>query len=345
MKSSRELPIRAIGVALLAATGGWGAPANSGAEDDKTASGEKPKPSAEDLAWIDDLTSGPPGEHADLKPVTVEFNLSWNNVLNAGELEFTLDRKTDAKIDPGEIYVGTAEGRSSGLARVLWPYDVEAKALVDSGSLRPHLFELSETERGKSVNYLLDFQPGRVVSDTTVLPKKKSEEAETRRKVYRYDPLHDVLSLALYVRSFDLAEGDTVSALVSPFNRPYHVEFEMAGKEKRKIRREKYDTIKFDIVIRKVNSDKTLQAYDKMKEATIWFTDDEYRLPMEVHADIFVGFVSARMTERHWLEDGKPAEEAADAPGKKGQGGLKQFFKRFKKDPPPDADGTPAAGN
>ena len=40
-----------------------------------------------------------------------------------------------------------------------------------------------------------------------------------------------------------------------------------------------------------------------MKKATIWLSDDDFRLPLEVQADIFVGFISARMTERAWLKD------------------------------------------
>jgi hypothetical protein len=187
---------------------------------------------------------------------------------------------------------------------------------------------LSETERDKSIDYTLDFQPGKLISETTVLPKKEGDEAETKRKIYRFDPIHDILSVALYIRSLELAEGDSVTALVSPFNRPYHAEFTLSGKENRKIGGEKYDTLKYDVVIRKVNHDKTLQPYDKMKKATLWFSDDEYRLPVEIQAEIFIGFVSARVTKRAWTDSVPEAPEIkVEESEKKKQG----FFDRLKK--------------
>ena len=270
-----------------------------GSADDE----EEPPPSPEELAWIDELSVIPPGQHLDLKPLSIRFDLSWNNVLNAGEMAMNLARETpeDASIDP--VFVGTASGKSNGLARVLWPYDFEAKALVDPNTLQPHLFELTETERQKTTSYNLDFQPGKLISETTVHPKKETEESKTKRKVYRYNAIRDVLSIALYLRSLDVPEGESITALVSPFNRPYHVELTMAGEDTRKIKWKKYDTLKYDVAIRKVNHNQTLQTYDKMKKATIWFSDDEFRLPIEVHADIFVGFVSARMKERKWTKE------------------------------------------
>jgi hypothetical protein len=39
-----------------------------------------------------------------------------------------------------------------------------------------------------------------------------------------------------------------------------------------------------------------LSSYKKMKTSTIWISDDALRLPLEMHAEIFVGYMFARMT-------------------------------------------------
>lgn len=274
---------------------------------------EDPPPSPEALAWVSEITRDPPGAYRDLKPVRVNFGLSWNNVLNAGELAVMLTEEESG------VLVGRAEGSSNGVARALWPYDVEVESRVDPLTLRPQLFQLSETERNKTSRFRLEFDPRRVRTRTVITPIKSGQREvgntpEVNESTYSFEAINDVLSTALYLRSLDLAKGETVKLLISPFNRPYYVEFVSLGADRRRIKGERYETIRLDVNIRKVRRDKTLQDYEKMKTATIWLSDDEFRLPVEIHADIFVGFVSARMTNREWLEGS--ASAAAALPGK-----------------------------
>lgn len=290
---------------------------------------EKPEPTAEELEWIQEITTIAPGKYRDLRPVRIDFGLSWNNVLNAGELAVILEQSTE----PSErLWIGRAEGRSNGLARALWPYDVEATSRINPQSLQPSLFQLSETERGKKYRYQLTFEPAKVRTRTIILPKTKGEEEaavpEVKESTYRYEAIQDILSTALLLRSQSLEKGDSVKMLVSPFNRPYYTEFKSHGREERKVKGDKYDTIRLGVTIRKVNHNKTLQDYDKMKEATIWLSDDEFRLPVEIHADIFVGFVSARAEQRQWLDGSEMKKESgakAEEPQKSSGGFLQKI--------------------
>ncbi len=288
-----------------------------------TGAEEKTPPSPEDLAWVDEITHLPPGIHRNLRPVKIEFGLSWNNVLNAGELSVIM---RDAPEPDDSHWIGRAEGRSNGLARALWPYDVEAESRFDPDSLRPSIFQLVETERDQSYRYRLEFDPRKVRTSTLVVPKEGESTVELapKQSTYRYEHVQDILSTALYLRSHQLEAGDRVKLIVSPFNRPYYAEFESMGAEVRKVKGEKFDTTRLEVTIRKINFDRTLQDYDKMKKATIWLSDDEYRLPVEIQADIFVGFVSARAIHRQWLDD---AADAASAP-EKSSGGLLRFLKK-----------------
>ncbi len=262
-----------------------------------------------------------PGPYRSLRPVKVDFGLSWNNVLNAGELAVEVREAEPVGSSPQVEWIGHAEGRSNGLARALWPYDVEAQSRIDRASLRPRLFELSETEREKSYRYRLMFEPARLRTQTVTMTTKVGRgetppEPTVKESTYRYEFVHDILSTALYLRSHELAKGDSIKTIVSPFNRPYYAEFEAIGREDRKVKGETDPTIRLDVDIRKINFDRTLQDYDKMKTATIWLSDDEFRLPVEIHADIFVGFVSARVTRREWLDGGTTPASGTPAPAK-----------------------------
>ncbi|MEX2577880.1 MAG: DUF3108 domain-containing protein [Verrucomicrobiales bacterium] len=246
--------------------------------------------------WMENITRVPPGDHANLRSVALEYTLSWNNRINAGRVEMSVDRSGSNK---GK-FVGNATGKSTGFARVLWPYDFRARSIVDEDSLRPLAFQLSERERNESNAYDIIFEPNRQLFTTT--STKKNNETETAKSRFKFGFGHDVLSSAFYLRSQKLDQGDELSMVVSPFNKPYLAEFKVLGREKHKVKGKTYDAIKLDAEVGKINSDLTIKSYDKIKRSTLWITNDEYRIPLELQTHIAVGFISARLDDLKWLE-------------------------------------------
>jgi len=263
------------------------------------------KPAVEkipDTAWLNDVTRVPPGENQNLESVYCEYGLSWNNVLNAGKLNVGI-AKSEAAEDSPASYLGGANGKSSGIARALWPYDFEAASVVRQSDLRPIAFNMKEKERNRTLDYHILFESKKLVCSTTKPKEDGTEDSVTHLLTYKHDFGQDLFSAILYLRSLPLKDGDEVDMVVTPFNRPYLAQFKVEGHEKKKIKGEKYDTIRLSAKIRKINKDLSIQNYDKMKKATIWLSEDEFRLPLEIHADLTVGFVSARLTKREWAGD------------------------------------------
>lgn len=245
--------------------------------------------------WMRNVTRLPPGKHADLRPVSLEYTLDWNHRVNAGRVQLSVMNSED----PANRFVGDAEGRSTGFARLLYPYDFRARSIVDQNSLRPLTFQLVEKERSEENSYDIIFEPKRQIFTTT---SKSKEETISNTGRFRFDFGQDVLSSALYLRSHELKDGDQVSMVVTPFNRPYLATFEVLGRETHNLKGKTYEAIKLDARIGKVNPDLTLKTYEKMKRTTLWFTDDQYRIPLELEAQLTFGFVSARLDEMKWLE-------------------------------------------
>ena len=246
--------------------------------------------------WMSEVTRLPPGDHANLRPVKLGYTLAWNNRVNAGQFEISIVRNEGAE----SRFIGDAKGKSTGFARLLWPYDFRARSIVDEHSLRPITFQLAEKERNESSNYDIIFEDKRQVYTTT--SKKENEKARTATTRFTFDFGQDVLSSAFYLRSQKLKQGEEVTMLVTPFNRPYVARLVVTGREDRKIKGRSYSAIKLDATIGKVNEDLTLKHYDKVKKTTLWVSNDEYRIPLELQAQISVGFVSARLTDLDWLE-------------------------------------------
>src|SRR5690606_33180862 len=89
-------------------------------------------------AWMKNVTRLPPGNHADLRPVALEYTLDWNHRVNAGRVQLSVVKSEERT----GRFVGDAEGRSTGFARLLYPYDFRARSIVDQNSLRPLTFQL-----------------------------------------------------------------------------------------------------------------------------------------------------------------------------------------------------------
>ncbi len=245
--------------------------------------------------WMRNVTRLPAGNHANLRPVSLAYTLDWNHQVNAGKVQVSIVKSED----PANRFVGDAEGRSTGFARLLYPYDFRARSIVDQNNLRPLTFQLVEKERSEENSYDIIFEPKRQIFTTT---SKSKNETVSNTGRFRFDFGQDVLSSAFYLRSQELKDGDEISMVVTPFNRPYVTTFEVLGRESHKVKGKTYQAIKLDARVGKVNPDLTLKTYEKMKRTTLWFTDDEYRIPLELQAQLSFGFVSASLDEMKWLE-------------------------------------------
>lgn len=246
--------------------------------------------------WMNDITRLPPGDHANLRPVALEYTLDWNNRINAGRVDIAIVNEGSSR---DEKFVGDASGRSTGFARLLFPYDFRARSIVDQDSLRPITFQLREKDRNEENSYDIIFERKRQIYTTTSKQKNETISATSR---FGFDFGQDVLSSAFYLRSQPLEDGDSITMLVTPFNRPYLATFTVVGRETHKVKGTTYETIRISADVGKVNTDLTIKSYEKIKRTILWFTDDEYRIPLELQAHLTFGYVSARLDEQKWLE-------------------------------------------
>ncbi len=288
--------------------------------DSKKKSKAKVKPPPE---WLKEITLTKPGKEPPLKPCRIRYSLSWNNLINAGEVSISMK---DGKRRDGvrsETLAGEASARSSGLARVLWTYDCELNSVVDRSTLRPLWFEHSETENSETVSYHTDFKSDRVVTMRREVDGETGE-VKLKKRTFKYANVYDLLSSILCLRSLPLVDGDVITGVIQPFDVPYLVNFEVQGRESRKYQGEDRDTIRMGVKIQKINKDLTLKAYKKMKTATLWISEDDYRLPLEIRADIFIGYVAATLLERKFLDESEL--EKGEATGRSAKSGLKALI-------------------
>jgi hypothetical protein len=217
--------------------------------------------------------------------------MTWDGRVNAGSFNLLFGEK-----DPRypKHFLVRSYGGSTGWAHALFPYKFNYTSFLHPKTLRPIMFVGNETERSES-----DALSYRFSSKGVTGTKKKTEDGVTRTRTTKFDypnPL-DLFGGLLQIRSMPLKKGQTVVMPFHPVATPYLAKVKVLGREVHRGRK----CIKLDVGLQKINPDLTLKEYKKLKTATVWLSDDQWRVPVEVSAKVFVGHVKILLTKHQNL--------------------------------------------
>jgi len=239
--------------------------------------------------WQQSIPAFKPSSFQALKPCKLQYSLSWNGALKAGTLYFDFGKKD--KRYP-QSFITQAYGKSIGPAALLFPYQFNITSFTSNKHYQPAVsvaFEDDGTEQNTITN---SFKPSGVLSTekSTLIKKKRTS---TTRRSFSYTNSHDAISAMLYIRGRKLQKGDQINLCIHPFKSPYYANITVLGRETHR----KRQCIKLDIKLRKIDP-KTLKlkTYKKMKSATLWISDDPYRIPIELRSEVFIGDIRAVLT-------------------------------------------------
>ena len=241
-------------------------------------------------AWKNQISSPAPGPWPAIAPSTLDYQVSWNGMLDSGRLRIEFAPKDAHK--PGLLVVRSSAS-SRGPAAALFPYRSNFWSEIQPASLRPHFFHAVETDRRETVTSTTRHFRDRVESVEITQPLRKGKTTRNET-VFKFSPVFDIFSAMLHVRSRKLANGERITLVVQPFDNPYLLNVRVVGRE---IHRER-KTIRLGVAMQKIDRDSLeLRPYKKMKrEATLWLSDDQNRIPVELRAGIFIGDVRAVLT-------------------------------------------------
>lgn len=266
-----------------------------------TAIADVAEPSAKGRDWVREISRLSPGDVPLIKPCELSYTLSWNGLLNAGEAKVYLGLK-DASLP--EATIAEFSGRSTGGAKKLWYYKSKAKSVVHAKSLRPVSFESTEFDGKAKTVTEAKFDAEKVSSKETV-EKRSGGEAKIREQTFPYGRVHDLMSTVLFLRSLPLKNGDEITMVIHPFKSAYLAKFKVLGREDFDSEIGKKSAIRLDIKLSKIGRDLELKAHDKFKKATIWVSDDEYRLPLEIRSELMLGSIRASLAKREFVKAAK----------------------------------------
>jgi len=234
--------------------------------------------------WQATVTKDPPGKFQEPRPFRATYNFGWSG-FTAGTGEALLTKPSEQRFE----LQGT--GKTIGLARALWRFDVNLHTATDAHTLRPIETTQTETARSKKVTTHLAFTANGVTRSRTEGPGAGT----TKSKQFSFPNLFDLHGAMLYLRSQPLKDRNVHRLVVYPATNAYLAIVTVAGREKISVRAGTFNAIKLDLQLNKVDKNLELQPHRKFRRATVWVSDDADRIIVRIDAQIFVGSVFAEL--------------------------------------------------
>jgi hypothetical protein len=247
---------------------------------------------AAEPAWASRITSPKPGTHPAIIPQKLHYSLSWNGQIAAGAVQFSFGSEGTT----AQTLECFCEGGSKGMAANLFPYRFDMTGKVHRSQLSPMLVHCNETDDKETLVTTVRFQANQVRVTEISRPHRTGVDTTAHRN-FSYTPVFDAFSIMLFIRSHQLANGDSLSQVLHPFKSPYLATIHVLGREKVHGK----DAIKLSIGLEKIKPDLSLKPYAKMKTATLWISDDKHRIPLELRVAAFIGDVRMSLTKQEML--------------------------------------------
>jgi hypothetical protein len=240
--------------------------------------------------WSDRIRPETPGPFPLVRPFSGEFRFGWSDIGAASaraRLWYSGDR----------ILV-EIEGGTDGLARALWQLDAKHKAVILQEGLKPVRFEQFEKYANKRVRTEAVFKPDGLWRIRAVTPDPKSVARWKRVKV---EPVRDIVSAMLFIRSQVLNDGDKIGVVAFPGDAPFLVEVTVARHEQIRVAGVPRKAIKLDFQIQRIETRKhRLAPHGKFRSGSVWLSDDENRIPLRAEVNVFIGYVFGELESLHF---------------------------------------------
>ena len=241
--------------------------------------------------WASTLTRDARGNFPDLRPGHATYVYGWSGITAAtSEVSFRRGEQ--------QTFVLEGKGRTVGLARILWRFDLTYRSVANAQTLRPLEAHQVETARGKRIETNLKFSNEGVNSR-----RLEGNRGTPTVKDFAMENLYDLQSVFLYLRSQPLRDHSVYRVAVYPANSTYVATATVLGREHLRVRSGNYNAIKMDLKLQRVNKKNELEPHRKFKRATIWLSDDSDRVLLRIETQIFVGTVTAELQSIRFDKD------------------------------------------
>jgi hypothetical protein len=186
-------------------------------------------------------------------------------------------------IEGKKFYHVEIQAKTMSIIDYIWRMRDTITSTFDIKTFQPHRFVFLQRENRRNTD------------TTAVFDQDKSRwtvERQRGTKLARFDftstSTLDPITAAYILRSIDLKVGDRLQFDVFGGKSRYLLTLDVVGREKITLNSGPVDTYKIVPQVRNVNKD----GYaDRVRQATVWVSADERKVPLRIVSKVFVGSV------------------------------------------------------
>lgn len=220
---------------------------------------------------------------------TLDYNLTWMRI-HAGTARMTIAPAPDDR-----LRITSVAKSSKGISRIYHVND-SIECLVDRGDFSTLKYTKKIDERDQKKTEVTTIENG----IATRVRFKVKKTAVPR-------PVYDPISIIYHVRTLDLSPGKSHSFKIISDGKLYDV-------HARVVRRESVQTPAGTFATVMVEPEMKLAGEEREERMSIWYSDDERRIPVRIRTEVNFGAITAT------LRGVTPGVRSIDPPVLRGEG-------------------------
>jgi len=217
----------------------------------------------------------------------LKFKISWA-FITAGEAEMNFDKIVD--INGQKAYKAETIAKSYSAIDAVFKVRDNNVSWLSADSLRSLGYWQSVREGKYARDEWVEFNYAK--NDFKTYKQDKNGQITTWENNFRGASIYDMLSSLYYVRTRRLPLKTTVFFDIVNRNRQYPLKVEVLRRETVKVKAGEFKCI----VVEPMISGEGIFV-SKGKSLKVWLTDDEYKMPVKMTVEVFIGNVSAELAE------------------------------------------------
>jgi hypothetical protein len=216
------------------------------------------------------------------------YRATWNGLFSVATAEVTT---TSSLVDGKRVYQVRVDAKTAKALDLIWKMRDTIRSTFDAKSLSPshYLFNQRENSRIIDTEAKLDVAAKRWAVTRQQVGK--------RTKIYQFDSQNtfDPVTAVYLARSVDFKVGDKLYFKV--FGGRYHYLLELFVEKKEPVAMASGKTIEAYKIVPQVQNLKKSGYANRLREAAIWISADERRLPVKLSSKILFGSVQLDLVE------------------------------------------------
>lgn len=212
---------------------------------------------------------------------TMHYEVSWSGGVKIGDIHLSIRPE---KSQPG-AYVIAAKVKDYGPLAVFYPVDDAFRCMVDGPMKLPYRYEVEQREGyGRETTRLTLFDQ----EERVVRYQKNKEQPQVFALA---GTAYNEFASFIITRALAFREGEEIVVPTFADKKRHEVRVSVLQREKRA-------TIFGDRETLKVQPKMHFKGlYDKSGDTILWITDDQCRVPVEIHSKIVVGSLVAELVD------------------------------------------------